>query len=546
SRWIKVLSLEEINQNRENGKFDGTWQSFKDENVFETEAKSRYYVTSFTKYVWSSANAAFIDGEIVVASWFNENEGIPKTLSYTKSNTFQDYGGGRGTVKVNSVSCYSSGDQTPIPVSRTFGDGVEDWGLALKCGNGPAVTDSDPETSQPAIILTRGGAEDTQGNTHIIVEEASRYPSFLYSVWNTTEATSGEGPVVINYTFHIASAVRLADAVVTGIVNGYNDGASCFCLLRAYSMGPNTGKGIDELYGELKANPFGENPEAGTVDSLQDVETIEAGMDVNVLAMISFGCLMVLSFIGISWSLLLRKKTGMDVYDRDALIRAVSLQGQGSVLDLTATNSAIRIFVRKEDNGSMSVVVSDASDGGDRSGCTRLVRRGNKVVETTDPTPVVTTVAQYNDGFGGAAVPVGPRTMWLGGMRTATSRSFPGRDGNFQYPTSVALTASPVPSDAGSFAGTPVSGRSPLWRHGEVAASPAQAGQRNRTNSFLPEGRGVSAFFDSVRSLGRSRSGSSQNERADEARGANDNSDGAGDRPFTAFGEGHETYRRGQ
>lgn len=144
-------------------------------------------------------------------------------------------------------------------------------------------------------------------------------------------------------------------------------------------------------------------------------------------------------------------------------------------------------------------------------------------------------------------MPVGPRTMWLGGMRTATSRSFPGRNGDFQYPTSVALTASPVPSDAGSLGGTPVSGRSPLWRHGEVTASPAQAGAgRNRINSFLPEGRGASVFFDSVHSLNSNHSGKDQSEGSDAGRGARGNGDegggaSSGGRPLAAFGGGPET-----
>lgn len=316
--WMKVLSLEEING--EKGQFDGTWPSLADENVYETEAKSRYFVENFKKYAWSPEEPAYINGEIVVASWSDKQNGIPDSLSYTKSGIFLAEDG--GTVKVKSLECSSSGDDTlapvSIPVNRTVdGGGSEEWGQALKCDNGPEVVDSDAGTSQPAILLTRGGAGDTEGDKYIIVEETSRYPSFLYSVWYAAGVTDSEDQVEITYTFHIASAVRLAEAVVTGIVNGFTDGAGCFGLLRAYSRGPDT---IDfgQKYGTLKANPFGENPEGGTVDSLQDVETIEAGLDVNVIAMICFVCLMVLSFIGISWSLLLRKRTGMDIYDRCA------------------------------------------------------------------------------------------------------------------------------------------------------------------------------------------------------------------------------------
>ncbi|CAM9272669.1 unnamed protein product [Scytosiphon promiscuus] len=538
SSW-HVLSLDDING--EEGKFDGTWESLAGENVYPTEAKSRYYVTNFKKYAWSKEISTFINGEIVVASWTGEGGDIPEKLSYVKNDTLIEDEGSGAAVLVESVGCSSNGDE--VPVTHTVNGRDEEWGRALECENGPRVVGSDAGTSQPAIILARdGGAADTGPDTHIIVEEASTHPSFLYSVWTADGVDFGEGPVAINFAFHIASTVRLADAVVTGIVNGYTDGAGCFGLLRAYSRGPNPLE--FPKYNGLKANPFGENPEGGFVDSLQDVETIEAGMEVNRIAMICFVCLMVLSFIGISWSLLLRKKTGMDIYDRDELIRAISLQAQGPTSDLTGADSAIRLFVRKEDNGSMSVVVTDAADEDDRSGCGRLLRRRKKVVETDEPEPVVTTDAQYNDGFGGAAVPVGPRTMWLGGMRTGMSRSFPGRSGNFQYPTSVALTASPVPSDAGSFAGTPVAGRSPLWRHQELAASPAQARDgRDRIPSFLPEGRGASALFDSVRSVNSSHSGSGQSDTGNGARGSRGNDDGgggdfSGGRSLAAFGAG--------
>lgn len=295
------------------GEFDGTWESLKDENMFETEAKSRYFMTNFKKYAWSKEIAKHIDGEIVVASWTTKSGDIPDNLSYTKNATILANENGGGAVMVKSVNCSTSGDE--FPVIRYVQGALEEWGRALDCENGPEVVGSDDGTSQPAVVLTRGGAGDTQGDTHIIVEETSTHPSFLYSVWNVDGVTIGEGPVAVNYTFQIASTVRLAEAVVTGIVNGYTTGDGCFGLLRAYSRGPDTLE-FPAFKDRKKANPFGENPEGGKVDSLQDVETIEAGMDVNVIAMICFVCLMVLSFIGISWSLLLRKRTGMDIYDR--------------------------------------------------------------------------------------------------------------------------------------------------------------------------------------------------------------------------------------
>lgn len=179
----------------------------------------------------------------------------------------------------------------------------------------------------------------------------------------------------------------------------------------------------------------------------------------------------------------------------------MSLQGQqSSARDLGAKPSEIRIFVRKEDSGSLTVVVSDAVEENSRSGLKRLFRRRGTVVETPDPAPVADTFSQYNDGFGGVAVPVGPRTVWLGGVRTGMGRSFPGREGNFKYPTSAALSASPVPSDiARSFAGTPVALRSPP----SSFTSPREA-----RNAFRRDGRGPSVLFESARSLGSGESGS--------------------------------------
>lgn len=40
----------------------------------------------------------------------------------------------------------------------------------------------------------------------------------------------------------------------------------------------------------------------------------------------------------------------------------MSLQGQGSSTSITEEHSSIRIFVRKEDTGSLTVVVSEAGE----------------------------------------------------------------------------------------------------------------------------------------------------------------------------------------
>lgn len=146
--------------------------------------------------------------------------------------------------------------------------------------------------------------------THVIIEETTTFLSFLYSVWKT----NGDS-VTLTYTFHIASTVRLAEAVVTGIVLGESSGGGCFGMLRAFSQGPEPPENEyeDEM---MKASPFGENPQSGKVEKLTDVETIEAGIDVNVAAMSCLVCVLCLTVVGIVWAVYLGKSTGMDIYDR--------------------------------------------------------------------------------------------------------------------------------------------------------------------------------------------------------------------------------------
>lgn len=59
---------------------------------------------------------------------------------------------------------------------------------------------------------------------------------------------------------------------------------------------------------------------------------------------------MALVLVGIAYSLLLRSSIGMDIYNRDKLIHAVTLAG----------SSKMRIFVRNLDSRKLSVVVCDS------------------------------------------------------------------------------------------------------------------------------------------------------------------------------------------
>ncbi|CAM9958330.1 unnamed protein product, partial [Ectocarpus fasciculatus] len=470
----QVLNWDELN--REHRKYNGSWW-LDLPNVSETEAKSLYYVENYKKFAWSDGIEKDISGDIVVADW-DPSKAPSLDLSFGGNYSAESYDEGTATAVVEAVNCSSGDLLKDAPVYRKVNNKQEEWGHAVECEAGPRLAGGREQT-QPAIILTQHGTNET----HVIIEETTTFLNFLYSVWKT----EGES-VTLTYTFHIASTVRLAEAVVTGIVLGESSGGGCFGMLRAFSQGPEQ-PGNDYNSTMVKALPFGENPQSGIVQSLTDVETIDGGIDVNRAAMSCLVCVLSLTVVGIVWAVYLGRSTVMDVYNRDELIRAVSLQGQGRATDLAAEHSKIRIFVRREDNGSISVAISDVGKA-EPGGWRRFWRRDNQVVEIADPAPVADTVIQNNDGFRGASAPAGSRTVWLGGVRTGMGRAFPGREGDYNYP-SISLAASPVPT---SFVGTPVHLRSPPL-HGEPQ-------EPRRPNSFLPEGRGVSAFFDSTSSLG--------------------------------------------
>ncbi|CAN0482225.1 unnamed protein product [Ectocarpus sp. 12 AP-2014] len=499
----QVLNLDEING--EDRKYDGSsWLDLP--NVSKTEAKSLYYVENFKRSAWSDGVEKDISGDIIVANW---DPAIAGNLNFPFGESISpvSYEARNATAVVEAVNCSSNGRLKDAPVHRKMNNKSEEWGRVVECEAGPRLA-SGSEQAQPAIILTQNGTNET----HVIVEETTTFLSFLYSVWET----NGES-VNLKYAFHIASTVRLAEAVVTGIVLGESSGGGCFGMLRAFSRGP---KPPEDEYNKtmVKALPFGENPQSGKIKKLTDVETIEAGIDVNVAAMSCLVCVLSLTVVGIVWAVYLSRSTGMDIYDRDELIRAVSLQGQGRAVDPAAEHSKIRIFVRREDNGSISVAISDTGQA-EPGGCWRFWRC-KKVGETGDPAPVADAVTQNNDGFGGASAPAGSRTVWLGRVRIASSRRLPGRDGDFNYPSVFSLSASPTPI---SFAG------------GDLRSPPLQGDSQEprRPNSFLPEGRGPSAFFESTSAFGSGDDGGDGGDGGDEV-GSGDRV--TGDRLFEVFG----------
>ena len=290
------------------------------------QAKSLYHVQEFKEYMWSEpVLEKFVKGEIVVADWNDDwDENNKPSFSYD-STAFVD---------VTSLDC----NVPAATINATVLRGAENedpWGIVRECEQGPATAHQND--SQPAILLT----EDDTDDTYVVVEETAERLSFLYSVWckegtrmvhrtaadNTDESgaddnsDAGGVQVQLEYKFHIESTVRLAEAVVTGIVNGVADGERCFRLLREYSrrIGQDGFKADNQYLGTdgfIKAKPFGENPKLRDPVNLQDVETIEAGVGVGALALGSFVVLLTLSFIGIFWASCLYSSTPIDVYDR--------------------------------------------------------------------------------------------------------------------------------------------------------------------------------------------------------------------------------------
>lgn len=299
---MQVLNLDEING--EDRQYNGSWQDLP--NVYMTEAKSLYYVENFRRSAWSDGVEKDISGDIIIANW------DPKTapglnFSYSLGGNISDesYEEGTATVVVEAVNCSSGNILKDALVYRKMNNKREEWGHAVECESGPRL-EGESEQVQPAIILTQSGTNET----HVIIEETTTFLSFLYSVWRTNGQSAA-----LTYAFHIASTVRLAEAVVTGIVHGESSGGGCFGMLRAFSQGPKPPENEYE-HNWKKALPFGENPQSGAVESLADVETIEAGIDVNVAAMSCLVCVLSLTVVGIVWAVFLGRSTGMDVFDR--------------------------------------------------------------------------------------------------------------------------------------------------------------------------------------------------------------------------------------
>lgn len=450
-------------------------------------AQSRYFI--------GAHEGRHVNGVIQTAEWSGEIGDAPDQFYHLDKNA---------TV-VESLSC--SGTENVSHADVFLGDGENDsqykWGTVSECETGPSLVSSLRKAyplktmTPPTIILN-----STEGDIYLIVEESSSYPPFLYSVWapssdsaNDGSGTSSTGDgedvdsVHLRHVFHIASTVRLAEAVVTGIVHSSQNctgacgddgqlrstalsGGRCFALLRQFSE-------YNSAYSSNleRASPFGEHPTGGasTVTKLSQVENIEAGVKLSITAVVCAIWLMAVISIGFAWSLCLRSSIDMDIYNRDELIRALILD-ETKARGKTATG-VIRMYVKKPCDGNIRIALTS---GGDPTG--------------TAPAADTECNNTLNGGEGSAEE---GRTYLQAAMCMEPEGTVPIGDGSRARST-FRLMTSPTPSNPASRAGTP---RHPSSPTNAIMPSPVTrtAGQGQRVQGSSDTGADVPGASDGGR-----------------------------------------------
>ena len=370
---------------------------------------------------------SIVRGKTLFASWSNEPARIEPDLFYERYKV---------RASVEGLYCSEPARKGALYVGTLFG-ATKKWGCVTECDSGPRIEaegNSTVPTSPPTILLN-----STDGVVHIIVEEESSYPSFLYSVW-----TPGEGTPEVTYlqhVFHVSSTTRLAEAIVSAVANGILNGGGCVDLLSKFSISNAT----YDIGGAKRAFPFGEHPQSSYVATLDQVEPIVAGILVSDLGQVS-GALLILvtgaAFIG---SLFFRSSRSLDVYNRDKLIRAISLP---SGEDADGKPVALKIYARRDVNDVFSIVISD--DGVYR-GCAGLRKRLMSKVKGRSANVVPRSIVSLSERF-----PAGSRELTYDGIRPtlqpptprdvkASAPAQPGAPAH-RVPVVVELTASPLPT----------------------------------------------------------------------------------------------------
>lgn len=405
--WI-VLPHEQPREGGALNNFKGT--------LDEGSAKSSYRIGD-----------SFIKGKTFFASWSKEPARIESGLFYDRLN---------GRASVQGLNCSESLRKAALYVGGVS-DATKKWGCVTECEAGPKLVEgnSTVPASPPTIIL-----RSSEGIVHIIVEEQSSYPSFLYSVWTPGEITAEV--TYLDHVFYVSSTTRLAEAILSGVVNGVLTGGGCVDLLSKFSISNTT----YDLGGAERAFPFGEHPGSSSVETLDQVEPIVAGVLVSNLGSVSGALLILVTAAALIGCLVFRSSRTLDVYNRDKLIRAVSLpSGEGA----DGKPVALKIHVRRDANDVFGIVISD--DGVYR-GCIgfrkRLASKAAKVAQRSSNSRTVSLPE---------SLPALSREITRDGIRpTLESRRPTLRDLNIRTPVQpratahrepvvVELIASPVP-----------------------------------------------------------------------------------------------------
>ncbi|CAN0230440.1 unnamed protein product [Ectocarpus sp. 4 AP-2014] len=335
---------------------------------------------------------SIIRGNTVFASWSPQSSRIASGLFYDIDD---------GQAIVSEIAC-----STPSRTGSLYITAEESnkWGDVFECESGPSLVNAsaNDRASPPVILLN-----STEGEAYLIVEEESSYPSFLYSVWMPGEVTPQEAQ--LNHVFYVSSTTRLVEAIVSGIANGIANGGGCLDMLTKFSVQNAT----YSLNGALRVSPFGEHPRSSSVESLDQVEPIVAGVLVSDMGTVCGVMLMVVTGAAFAGCLCFHSRKALDVYDRDQLIRAISLpSGEGA----DGKPAAIKIYVRQERDNAFSIVISD--DGVYR-GCAGLKKR--LLARMKSDSNVLENSIHSMSGSG--VLPLGTRELTFDGVRSSTADS---------------------------------------------------------------------------------------------------------------------------
>lgn len=386
---------------------------------------------SATYRVGNGVMSGLIHGNTLFASWSTEPLSKSTTLFYDQDD---------GTAMVEGMEC-----SKPLRTGNVYLEGTsEKWGVATECESGPTLantSNNNTALSGPPTILLNSST----GTMHLLVEESSSYPSFLYSVWKPDENDATTPTTELKHVFFIATTVRLAEAVVTAIANGIENGGGCVDLLSQFSVLNRT----YDLGGRERVSPFGEHPgnSSQAVASLDQVEPVVAGVTINTFGTLCAGFILLVTvgaFAGCTWY---HSHKVLDVYDRDQLIRAVVTPNSGEAVGGMVKPAALRIFVRRVADRGLSIVISD--DGkhrgfdGVRDRCSCMC---NKVVEEA----VAPAWGDSTRHSIGSTLPPGSREISIDGVRPVVEETVVpqrvARTPRSHRPVLVELIASPLPS----------------------------------------------------------------------------------------------------